>query len=154
MTGSSASTHKPMDPEAVKARIRAEHLRLRGKLEDVEARAKALSSGAVSTSTELLAAVRVLATALQGHLALEEEILIPLVRVSPAFGAARADEMLKDHVEQRVMLESVIDDLESVRADDVVAVGALELVRAVRDDVRMEEEMFLADDIELGVATV
>lgn len=140
----------PLESAQVKSRIMAEHARIRTKLDRVDKLARAVSADATLDPNDLLAGVRDLADSLSVHLALEEDILVPLLRASPNFGAATADEVLREHAEQRMMLESIFADLASVKSNAIVSVGALELVAAVRDDIRHEEQTFLAAHVELG----
>lgn len=133
--------------DEVRARILAEHVRIRSVLEDIETLANALVRGADDGAGKLRTWVRMLGDAMHAHLALEEEILIPLVRESDGFGDARAEEMLREHAEQRAVIESILEDLAGTRSNEVLAVGVLELVKAIRDDIREEEETFLRSEV-------
>ena len=55
--------------------------------------------------------------------------------------------MLREHAEQRATIESILGDLDSTTSKTILGVGALELVKAIRDDIREEEETFLFTDL-------
>lgn len=133
--------------DEVRGRILAEHVRIRSVLDDIETLANALVRGADDGAGKLRTWVRMLGDAMHAHLALEEEILIPIVRESDGFGDARAEEMLREHAEQRAVIEAILEDLAGTRSNEVLAVGVLELVKAIRDDIREEEETFLGSEV-------
>lgn len=134
-------------PAEVRARIRAEHIRIHSLLDDIERVATKVETSSDEDAGRLRAWIRGLGDALHAHLALEEEILVPLVREADGFGEARADEMLREHAEQRATIESILGDLDSTTSKSILGVGALELVKAIRDDIREEEETFLVTDL-------
>lgn len=134
-------------PEEVRHRILAEHVRIRSLLDDIETLADAVVRGADEQGGKLRQWVRMLGDAMHAHLALEEEIMVPLVRESDGFGDARADEMLREHVEQRDMIRTILEEIAGTRSNQVVAVSVLELVKAIRDDIGDEDETFLSSDV-------
>jgi len=134
-------------PAEVRQRIHAEHIRIHSLLDDIERVAKNVESSTDEDAGRLRAWIRGLGDALHAHLALEEEILVPLVREADGFGEARADEMLREHAEQRATIESILEDLDSTSSKAILGVGALELVKAIRDDIREEDETFLRSDL-------
>lgn len=134
-------------PDEVRRRILAEHVRIRSALDDIANLADALVKGADDQAGKLRQWVRMLGDVMHAHLALEEEILVPIVREADGFGDARADEMLREHAEQREMIERILEDLVSTRSNEVLAVGVLELVKAIRDDIGEEETTILSSDV-------
>lgn len=134
-------------PEEVRARILAEHVRIRSVLDDIETLADGVVRGADDQAGKLRQWVRMLGDAMHVHLALEEDILVPLVRETDGFGHARADEMLREHTEQRDMIRSILEEIAGTRSNQVVAVSVLELVKAIRDDIGEEDATFLSSDV-------
>lgn len=132
-------------PEAMRARILREHERIRSLLDHMEALAGRLAGGDRSTGARLRNWARELASVLRGHLDLEEEILLPAIRRVDALGDARADELLAEHADQRELLGRVVDELCSSSSDAALAIGVLELVRALREDIVSEERDFLGE---------
>jgi acetoin utilization protein AcuB len=132
-------------PEAIRARILREHERIRSLLDHMEVLAGRLASGERSTGVRLRNWARELSSVLRAHLDLEEELLLPAIRQVDAFGDARADELLAEHAVQRQLLGRVVDELCTAPSDAALAVGVLELVRALRDDIVAEERDFLGE---------
>ncbi|MBC7171069.1 MAG: CBS domain-containing protein, partial [Polyangiaceae bacterium] len=104
-------------PEAIRERILHEHERIRSLLDHMEALAGRLANGERKVASRLRRWARELAIALRGHLALEEEILLPAIRDADAFGNARAEELLGEHEAQRELLSRVTGDLCSTTSD-------------------------------------
>lgn len=135
-------------PAQVRKRILSEHVRIRGLLDDLEALAKTVvTTGHQDVAGKLRKWTRELGDVLHAHLDLEEEILLPIVRDADGFGPVRVAEMEKEHEEQRAMLASILDGLAGTRSVEVLSTGVLELVRAVREDIVEEEELFLSEDL-------
>lgn len=135
-------------PAQVRKRILSEHVRIRGLLDDLEALAKTVvTSGHQDVAGRLRKWTRELGDVLHAHLDLEEEILLPIVRDADGFGPVRVAEMEKEHEEQRAMLASILDELAGTRSVEVLSTGVLELVRAVREDIVEEEELFLSEEL-------
>ncbi len=132
-------------PEAIRTRILREHERIRSLLDHMEVLAGRLAGGDRSAAARLRNWSRELAIVLRGHLDLEEEILLPAIRDVDGFGDARADELLIEHEAQRELLGRVVDELCASPSDAALAVGVMELVRALREDIVTEERDFLGE---------
>ncbi len=130
-------------PEAVRRRILREHERIRSVLDHMEALAGRVACGDRASASTLRRWTRELAVAVREHLDLEEEILVPAIREVDGFGDARADALLDEHDAQRALLGRVVDDLCGATNDSALAVGVMELIRALRDDIVSEEREFL-----------
>ncbi|MFO0692125.1 MAG: hemerythrin domain-containing protein [Polyangiales bacterium] len=135
-------------PAQVRKRILSEHVRIRGLLDELEMLAKTVvTTGHQDVAGKLRKWTRELGDVLHAHLDLEEEILLPIVRDADGFGPVRVAEMEKEHEEQRAMLASILEELAGTRSVEVLSTGVLELVRAVREDIVEEEELFLSEDL-------
>ncbi len=130
-------------PEAVRRRILREHERIRSVLDHMEALAGRVACGDRASASTLRRWTRELAVAVREHLDLEEEILVPAIREVDGFGDARADALLDEHDAQGALLGRVVDDLCGATNDSALAVGVMELIRALRDDIVSEEREFL-----------
>ena len=95
-----------MTPSEVRSRILADHERLRGDLEGLEAALRQVVDGCTPAGS-LRVDVEALLARLRAHMHWEESYLLPALRDADAWGAERADVLVRDHCEQRELLAFV-----------------------------------------------
>ena len=133
-----------MKPSEVRSRILQDHERLRLLLVEVEELVAGVGAGGPATA--LRARTRVLLTALEAHLALEDEILCPAIHAADAWGPVRAARLKEGHVEQRAQLTR-LSSLEPSVGDEEVCEAVRGLARDLRDDMHREEAELLDPDL-------
>jgi hypothetical protein len=140
-----------MKPSEIRQRILRDHRGLRNDLERLEALAADVRAGrpcgALRVDAEALLAW------LKGHMRWEESYLLPALREADAWGAERAERLLRDHREQRELLEFLNGRLQDEGQPAVLVVrDVTQLIELLRDDMRAEEaelldERVLRDDV-------
>jgi hypothetical protein len=90
-----------MRPSGVCRRISREHDALRQKLDELREIASALTAGSEPTVDRALTLARSIWADLHDHLELEDAILLPALRECDAWGAVRAEQLVRHHTEQR-----------------------------------------------------
>ena len=117
-----------------KTTIAGEHQALRallGSLDDAARRVLAASPGGM---TALREATRAVDTTFRAHLALEESLLVPILR------GASLERMRREHRAQRVMLEAIVSEVEHDPRDPMqLAYDARWLVAALARDMDAED---------------
>jgi iron-sulfur cluster repair protein YtfE (RIC family) len=146
-----------MGPEQVRATLLEDHARLRLLFQELDGAARR-----VLTGDALLAfRMRVLAEALReqvlAHLALEDRLLLPVLRDDGAEGAERARGVAREHRSQRERLGLLLDEFSDARrAPEALARSVRELVADLLDHMVEEERTTLVGilggrvDIEVG----
>ncbi len=128
------------DVASVKARVRREHAVIRTLLDVLDDAAREVH-GRVSGLPALRRAVWELYVVFDDHLAMEEALVLPLLKSVDAWGPVRAENMLTEHNEQRQMLLALVDDTECDQKDaSALAEEASWLVKALRKDIDAEDE--------------
>lgn len=130
-------------PAEVKGRILLQHERIRGLLDHLEEQSGRLANGEESAASSLEVAVRMLTPVLLAHLEAKEGRLLPVLRKADGALSARADDLEGEHERQRDLLRAIHYRISTLNVDAGVAVTALDLVRAVRDDMVFEESEYL-----------
>jgi hypothetical protein len=140
-----------MTPSEVRSRILSDHERLRGDLEALEA---AVSQALDRTSTASLRMdTEAFLARLRAHMQWEESYLLPALREADAWGAERADALIRDHREQRDLLTFVDTRLrDEAEPAALLARNISNLIALLREDMRHEEaelldERVLRDDV-------
>jgi iron-sulfur cluster repair protein YtfE (RIC family) len=136
-----------MTPSELRTRILAEHDRLRGLLDRVEATAARVLGGE-EDAAPLRDQARSLAHDMALHIAAEEETLAVVLLGIDAWGPVRVAQMHADHTEQLAALRRIADEAgETPTSPDVLAVDVRRLVSDIRHDMLREEDDLLHPDL-------
>lgn len=143
-----------LQPEEVLEIIKGEHANLRRLLQRLESDATRLLASPVP-NPHARRATRDLAlslcAAMAEHVQLENQILLPVLRGTDAWGPVRAEQLFDEHAQQLLFLSAYTDMLAS---DDMscqaIAVASWRLVRTLREDMASEEGGVLAGGLELN----
>jgi hypothetical protein len=95
----------------VRARVLAEHARLRTAICDVDRLAIAVAAGDLGKVDILRERAELLFRMLTEHIDHEERALAPIVERIDAWGPVRLEQMLHDHAGQRMALKQAVHDL-------------------------------------------
>lgn len=129
-----------LGPHEVAVRVRREHAIIRALLDDVERACVAATERRPGGLDQLLRAVWGLHVTFEEHLAMEEALVAPIIRVRETFGDARADDMTYEHEQQRRVLLELVDDTERDTQDtDALVAQTTALVNAFRADMIAED---------------
>src|SRR5262245_19480456 len=107
-------------PSLVRARILENHGALRAKLETLQRLAIEADGGSSTAAERAGELTRVLFEELADHLDIEEQLLVPMLREIDAWGALRADELVRHHETQWAELKAL-----RARADGCSSVLAM-----------------------------
>lgn len=130
-------------PSEIRARILQQHQVLRLRL---DALAKSLEDSAREVR-DLKADVAQLQTLLLEHVKDEERMLIPELREVAGFGAARVDQLKKEHAEQSEDLKAILDAIMSADDRSELSSAILELIERIREDMKEEESTHLSPSV-------
>lgn len=137
-----------MEPSEVRRRVLADHERLRRDVEQIESFAKEILEGLRMPISALLAEAKDLVARLRAHMHWEESYLLPALREADAWGAERAEHLVRDHREQRDRLDFIVACLDdSTRPAKLVAQDVVHLVDLLREDMLVEEQEFLDERV-------
>ena len=142
-----------MEPSEVRRRVLADHEQLRRDVEQIEGFANEILEGLRMPISALRAEAKELVARLRAHMHREESYLLPALRDADAWGAERAEHLVRDHREQRDRLDFIVARLDdATRPGELVARDVVHLVDLLREDMRVEEqelldERVLRDDI-------
>ncbi len=129
-------------PEEIRQRVLDEHRRIAVLLDKVEGLARQLIGGDKGADPLLRRSMFELHEVMRHHMAYEERTLLPALRDADCFGPARVAAFVREHQAQRSMLENI-----ATESPERLAVGVIELVRAIRDDMETESREFLDPDL-------
>jgi iron-sulfur cluster repair protein YtfE (RIC family) len=141
-----------MKPSEVRARILSDHDRLREDLERLESLVGELAAGRTAPTAVRADSVALVAR-LYSHMRWEESYLLPALREADAWGAERAERLMRDHREQRELLDFLNARLHAqAQPEALLARDVQHLIVLLRDDMREEEaelldERVLRDDV-------
>jgi hemerythrin-like domain-containing protein len=141
-----------MQPSEIRSRILSDHQGLRRDLERLEALVADVRIGRAASDALRVDAEALLAW-LRAHMRWEEAYLLPALRDADAWGAQRAEQLVRDHGEQRELLDFVNRRLLDGRHPaDLLVRDVAHLIALLRDDMRQEEvelldERVLRDDV-------
>src|SRR5690606_35019257 len=124
-----------------------EHRRIAVLLDKVEGLARQLIGGDKGADPLLRRSMFELHEVMRHHMAYEERTLLPALRDADCFGPARVAAFVREHQAQRSMLENIATELAATESPERLAVGVIELVRAIRDDMETESREFLDPDL-------
>ena len=142
-----------MQPSEVRRRILEDHERLRREVEQVEGLAREILKDLREPISALRAEAEGLVKRLFAHMKWEETHLLPALREADAWGAERAERLVRDHREQRNLLDFVLGRLhDPARPAEAVARDIVHLADLLREDMQAEEkdlldERVLRDDV-------
>jgi hemerythrin HHE cation binding domain-containing protein len=106
----------PQPPRAsvgnVRARVLAEHARIRAIIGDVDRLATAAAAGEHRCIEPLREHAARLYRILTEHIDHEDAVLAPIIRTIDAWGPVRFEQMQRDHAGQRVALKEALAELE------------------------------------------
>lgn len=135
-----ATSSPALQPHEVAVRIRREHATIRALLDDVARACLATRARRAGGLEALNRAVWELYVSFEEHLAVEEALVVPILRARETFGDVQADEMLAEHAEQRRGLLALVDGTEhDTQSIDALAAQATELVARLRTDMVAED---------------
>jgi iron-sulfur cluster repair protein YtfE (RIC family) len=125
--------------EDVRLRIVHEHTAIKAELGVLRDAAQRVMAHDERGPIALREALWEVYTRLVDHLAMEENNLLPLLEQIDSWGPHRAENMLEDHRQQRVVLDAIIDECECGTKDDLeLADDALWLVASLEKDIAAE----------------
>lgn len=136
-----------LNSDTPRERILADHDRLRMLMKRLETNAiEALRDE--SRRASIRDALAELRSNLERHLDFEEATLVPYLAGADAWGPARAEHLLKDHVGQRALLVALTEDTnDGARKLEDVAEEILWFVRSFERDMIDEEATFLNAEV-------
>ena len=141
-----------MQPSAIRSRILSDHQGLRRDLERLEALVADVRTGR-KPSVALRIDTEALLAWLRAHMRWEEAYLVPALREADAWGAERAERLMRDHCEQRELLGFLNERVSNAaQPADLLVRDVAHLIALLRDDMRQEEaelldERVLRDDV-------
>ena len=94
----------PLDAEAARRGVQAQHREIRRLLQRARETAEAALDGRAPRPDSVASAVGDIRTTMEVHLAFEEKVLVPLFEQDVPVGPERARRMLEEHRGQREML--------------------------------------------------
>lgn len=133
-------------PSEVRRAVLRDHTILRGIAADAAAEADRVQTGE-RDATGLRARARLLARELALHIAMEEEILAPLLARIDAWGALRVEQMHADHDHQLEDLRRFADETQSEGSPARLAAEVRRFVTELFHDMRREEHDLLHPDL-------
>jgi hemerythrin-like domain-containing protein len=134
-----------MKPSDVRVRILAEHTRLRSMIADLNLIVSRVTRGKPDDISRLFNFSNQLRKTLEGHMALEEQWLVPALHKT-SWGDIRAKRIVEDHENQRAALE-VLAALEQSGNVAELNQGLLSLGNLLLEDMHHEEEECLQPDL-------
>jgi len=134
--------------ETVRRRVLEQHRALREQLEGLAAlRGPAMQRVPGAHETLVRTAVDV-ARALRAHLDFEDQVVLPTLETSDAWGSARRARVETEHASQRAVLDAFVTVLERTHEHPAEAVAAVDaLCGTWLEDMTSEERDLLADDL-------
>jgi DUF438 domain-containing protein len=132
--------------DEVQAHVRADHARIRAKLDDVARAAGKDADGAeAGASKELTDAIWELFLIFDAHLAMEERDLVPLLVETGVWGPVPVERLHDEHRQQRTVLLAMVEECDAeTRGSAVIADDARWLVASLRRDMDHEERVLEA----------
>jgi hypothetical protein len=141
-----------MKPSEVRAELLAQHQKLRTKIEETRCEAERCASG-IEPLRPLKICLCELANAMRMHNLREEELLRDILPDVDAWGRARTDTMLDEHVHEHqeiyaaLMIFGGSNDAAPAGAAEPAAAAVLDLVAKIGSHIAHEEQAYLADDV-------
>jgi len=137
-----------MRPSEVRRQVLADHAALRDKLSSLQKVARQVLEGKRSVLGTLRLEGEALLKTLLEHMQWEDVNLDPALRRSDAWGEERAEQLARDHREQRELLEHALRGLEDqTRPVVVLARSLVDLVELLGEDMADEEAALLDESV-------
>lgn len=137
-----------MDTEETRSRIFEEHSRLRGMLDALELTIERFETGGREVGQELREQGVELFEVFAAHIQLEDAALVPALSSLGESGKTRAERLAHEHVEQRELIEFLLERLADDRRPSLVVARELRsFVQYVRQDMAHEDEMLMSEDL-------
>jgi iron-sulfur cluster repair protein YtfE (RIC family) len=135
---------RPTRPSKVRALILRQHAEISASLAQLAGTVAPLAQDAAS-SAEASRLCRRLYAQLSEHLDLEDEVLVPALRETDAWGGLRADALIRHHQGQRQELILLVstDGIEPSH----LAERLMQLIEGLRQDMAQEERDILSADL-------
>ena len=137
-----------MFPSQVRRMILDDHRWLRELLADARATARRVETGDHALCGRLREISQTMRERFLGHLALEEQYLVPVLRDADAWGAERAERLLTEHAGQRERFATLLEALRQPCGDcPVLARNVRSLADDLLADMEQEETALLAERV-------
>lgn len=137
-----------MLPSQVRQMIQDDHRWLRELLADARTTARRVEEGDHALCGRLRETAQAMRERFLGHLALEEQYLVPALRDADAWGEERAARLLAEHADQRARFAALLDALRQPCGDcSVLARDVLALAGDLVADIESEERTLLAERV-------
>jgi len=145
-----------LPPSQVCEMMRTEHTNIRVLLDRTDDQAREILDaddglGYANLDREVHAlrdTARQLYASLTSHIDHENRLLAPALKDTDAWGPLRADGLLSGHAQQRVALEGALMELDDLtQPAKALAVHVEDLIRAIRDDLEIEENTLLSPEL-------
>jgi len=132
----------------VGSRILAEHSELRGRLDDIDALVKRAEEGSVLAGEELREAGLSLYALFAAHLDSEDRTLVSELRAGDSAATARAEQLAREHREQRELLRYLVGRLEQQSVPTLLIARELRhFSEYLRQDMKQEDEMIRVEGL-------
>ena len=128
-----------MDNDRKRDELLSEHELLRILLARIEEAAEQSRRNEPMGAVRLRTSLPTLRAVFEGHVQHEEALLSPLLENLDSWGPIRVERMRVEHAQQRRALSAVAYALERGKEDYLLAEQALQLARALREDMDVEE---------------
>lgn len=135
-----------MKPSEVRARVLAEHVKIRSLLNEVEFLAAPALAGDLAKGLQLHGKTVELYNTMYEHMSMEDELLYPAIREVDAWGFLRALRLRNEHEAQRAGLSDLANIAwrgNTIELARVVQTLAIE----IREDMEREESELLNPDL-------
>lgn len=135
-----------MKPSEVRARVLADHVKIRSLLNLVESLVEPATAGDLTKGFQLREKTVELYKTMYDHMAMEDELLYPAISEADAWGFLRALRLRNEHEGQRAVLSGFANI--AWRRNTVELAGAVQrLLIEIREDMEREEAELLNPDV-------
>ena len=144
--GWSAPTNR-VDAGTARDAILAQHIRIRALLARAHAVAEAALDGNPPSPDAVASSIGDIRTIMEGHLAVEEKSLLPILRDDLPLGPPRADRLLDEHHRQRETLATLHREACAFPSFAILAAKLAFLTEWLLADMNEEERSLLTPDV-------
>ena len=134
-------------PSSVRIQILEHHRDLTRKLDHLQKAAVVLAAAGSASLDRALALGRELCKELSEHIELENQILVPALRETDAWGEIRAQELARQHWARRRDLAALPVDDPCAIEPHALAVQLVDLVAMVQADIANEDQSVLTPEV-------
>jgi hypothetical protein len=142
-----SAPHRPVDAGSAVGGILWQHARIRELLNHAHAVAEAALDGAAPSPDAVASAIGDIRATIDVHLAFEERVLLPLLRVDLPVGPERAERLLQEHVRQREVLADIHREARDFPELPTLAAKLAFLTSWLLADMAEEERSLLIPDV-------